>query len=127
MAKVIREDSERFLKSVEPAMGAFLKVGAEKERELKDFEEPVGEVARKYLLEDLNLVAVACELSEENPQKLKQRIAESDDLKRLGLGALTQDGGLIKRGAWESLRGTSQMQQAARELGFTTINVSRSR
>ncbi len=84
-------------------------------------------VARKYLLDDLDLTAVACELFEADAKRLRQRIADSDVLRKLGLGALTRDGGLIKRGAWESVRSTSQMQQAARELGYGPLQVLPSR
>jgi hypothetical protein len=39
--------------------------------------------------------------------------------RQLGLRALALKGGRIKRAAWESRRGTSQMQQAAREFGYS--------
>jgi serine/threonine-protein kinase len=127
MAKLVRKDGDRFLKSLEEAAGKFLKVGPDKDRPLKDFPEPVGAVARKYLLEDLDLSAVACELFVEDPKRLRRRIEDNEDMRKLGLGALAQEGGLIKRGAWESVRGTSQMQQAARELGFTPFLIARGR
>jgi serine/threonine-protein kinase len=127
MNRLVREDGSRFLKALKQAVGEFLKVGPDRDRPIKEFSEPVGEVARKYLLEDLDLTAVACELYVADPKRLRQQIKDSDDLRTLGLGALTRERGLIKRGAWEAVRGTSQMQQAARELGFTPFLVASGR
>jgi serine/threonine-protein kinase len=121
MTGLIRQDVKRFLTALDRSAGEFLKVGAEKDRPIREFIEPVGEVARKYLLDDLDLTTVAAELFVANPKNLQTKIRENEKLRRLGLGALLREGGLIKRGAWESVRGSSQMQQTARELGFTSV------
>jgi serine/threonine-protein kinase len=119
MKQLLQDDGDRFLGGLEKAVGRFLRAGADKDRPARELPEPVGEVARKYILEDLELETVACELFVEDAARLRKRIEDSADLRKLGLGALAQKGGTVKRGAWESVRGTSQMQQAARELGYT--------
>jgi serine/threonine-protein kinase len=123
MAGLIRKDAGRFAAALEETVGKFLQVGPDKGRRLKDFPEPVGVVARKYLLDDLDLAAAASELFVKDPQRLRQRIQDSETLQRIGLGALARDGGLIKRGAWEAVRGSSQMQQAAGVLGYSALRV----
>jgi hypothetical protein len=97
-------------------------VGRDKNKPVQDFPEPVGEVARKYLNDDLDLTTAAAELFIRDPQKLASRIEASETLKRIGLGALASKDGHVKRGAWESVRGFSQMQQAAAELGYSAFS-----
>lgn len=118
----IDRDAKLFQASLEQAIGPFLRVDEEsKKKPLTELPEPVGAVAAKYYAakEDLDAVTVACELFLDNPEQLKAKAIASDVLRDLGLGTLAIDGGKIKRGTWESVRGTSQMQQAAREFGFS--------
>jgi serine/threonine-protein kinase len=119
MTRLVRKDKDRFLAALENAGAKFLQVGPDKGRPIQDFPEPVGVVARNYLLDDLDLAAAASELFLKDPTELRRRIEEEGTLREIGLGALAQDGGLVKRGAWEAVHGSSQMQQAAAVFGYT--------
>lgn len=122
MNGLIARDEKQFLGALEEAVGPFLRDGANKDRPLKEFPEPVGEVARTYLNDDLDVAMVASELYLQDAKKLQPLIDQSAEARLLGLGALAQDGGLIKRSGWEARRGSSQMQQAARKLlGYSTL------
>ncbi len=57
----------------------------------------------------------------EKPDDLKKMLADPTGfLRKIGLGALLKEVGRSgKRPAWESFRGSSQMQQAARVLHYT--------
>jgi serine/threonine-protein kinase len=112
----LKEDEGRFLRALEKATGPFLRVGADRDRPLKDFAEPVGEIGRLYRLVDLDLTAAACELDVAKPGDLKALIAASKGLRELGLAPLLQEGGAVKRADWERVGGTSLMQRAAREI-----------
>ena len=123
MKKLIKKDSETFVRAAEAAMGKYLRFGPDKDRPFAELPEPVAAVAHQYLLKEMDLATVAAELYLPDPAKLKQKLEDPDSyLRRLGLGALLKDGGTIKRAAWESVRGSSQMQQSAREMGFTPYN-----
>jgi hypothetical protein len=103
-------------RALEKATGPFLRVGADRDRPLKDFAEPVGEIGRLYRLVDLDLTAAACELDVARPEDLKALITASKGLRELGLGTLLQEGGAVKRADWERVGATSLMQRAAREI-----------
>ncbi|MCI0464987.1 MAG: hypothetical protein L0Z62_49325 [Gemmataceae bacterium] len=118
----ITRDQQLFLLSLEQTIGPFLRVEAASQKTpLTELPEPVGDVAKRYYAakDDLDATTVACELHVDNGKIIMDKAASSDVLKELGLGALTVEGGKIKRGVWESVRGTSQMQQAAREFGYS--------
>jgi serine/threonine-protein kinase len=115
MDKLAKKDTERFLKALEEAAGPFLKVGADKDKPITDFTEPVGEIARLYRLVDLDLTMVACELDLEDPKVLLTKLGEKK-VKELKLGSLLKEGGVIKRAEWERVGATSQLQRVAREL-----------
>jgi serine/threonine-protein kinase len=122
MNAAIERDQALFLAALERTIGPYLRVDeATKNTPITDLPEPIGEVARRYyaLKEDLDAVTVACELYLEQPQSVVDKANSSGVWRQLGLGVLAQKGGRIKRGAWESRRGTSQMQQAAREFGYS--------
>jgi serine/threonine-protein kinase len=116
MKKLVQEDEERFLAAVEKATGPYLKVDAGKDREIKDFAEPIGPLARMYLLRELGLEEAAVELGLPDPNVLKGAIQTNQTLRQLGLGPLAI-GGTIKREAWESRsRFNSPFQDAANAL-----------
>jgi serine/threonine-protein kinase len=119
MNRLLQEDETRFLGALEKAVGKFLRVGADEKKPLKDFAEPVGDVARRYRIEFLDLKAVALELDVEDPESLVHKIGEKR-FKQLGLEALLKPGGVIGRLEWESGRGDSLMQEVAQELRFTS-------
>jgi hypothetical protein len=117
MARLVGSDEARFLAALEKAVGKFLRVGADAKKPLKDFAEPVGDVARRYRLEFLDLKAVALELDVEDPAVVLRKVGEKK-LKQLGLEALLQPGGVVSRLEWEAGEGDSLMQEVARELRF---------
>jgi serine/threonine-protein kinase len=124
MDRLLDEDEQRFMLALERAVKPFLQVGANKQRDLKDFPEPVGEVARAYRLGFLDIQTVACELNSKDPDALQKQLG-SQRLKELGLEALSSPGGVIGRLEWEasnfSRNGISLMQEVARELRFTPV------
>jgi len=118
----ISRDQKIFLAALELTVGKFLRVdAASRATAITEFAEPVSEVAKRYyaMKDDLDATTVACELHLEKPQQVIDRADSSDVWKELGLGILAVERGRIKRAAWESLLGTSQMQQAAREFGYS--------
>jgi serine/threonine-protein kinase len=112
MEKLTLEDEERFLQAADRATGPFLKTGADAGKKITEFAEPIGPIARWYLLQEVDLVAAAAELGIADPKELALFIRASDKLMRLGLGVLPQ-GATIKRAEWERLEGTSLFQDAA--------------
>jgi serine/threonine-protein kinase len=118
MDKLLRRDETHFLNALDRATGRFLKVGADKDRDIRDFtREPTAAIAKLHLKGDLGPDEVARELGIEDPKELQEAIRTNRTLReKLGLGPLAQ-GEAIKRDAWESLaEGFSPFQQAAEEL-----------
>jgi hypothetical protein len=118
MEQFFGKDEVCFLTALDKATAPFLKAGADRGKAVQDFQEPVGEVARRYFGE-VSLDQAARELGIDNPQALKRVIAQSSRLQRLGLAPLLD--GTIKRAAWEeALPVQSLFQEAARALGRGT-------
>lgn len=123
MKRMVDEDTERFVQAYERAAGRFLKVGEDKDRDITSFKEPVGVLARRYILEELDVNAAATELGIPDPNRLQAVIGANDRLRELGLGPLAR-GNSIKREAWESMaRGMSAYQEAANALELGTPRV----
>ncbi len=117
----VEADRRQFLKSLEDTIGPFLRSGEEAQRPLEEFPEPVSEVARGYILEELDLAAVAAELHEPDVKRLRVKLENDELLKGLGLGVLLRDGGKIKRAFWDgNADGNSVMQLTGSSLDFTT-------
>src|SRR5262249_51216817 len=85
MQKLIQEDTDRFMAAVDRATGKFLKVGPDKDRDIKDFSDPVGPLARMYILRELGVEEAAVELGLPDPNLLKAAIQANEYLRRLGL------------------------------------------
>jgi serine/threonine-protein kinase len=116
MQKLVQEDADRFLAALDRATGKFLKIGADKDRDIKDFADPVGPLARMYILRELGVEEAATELGLPDPNLLKGAIQANEYLRRLGLGPLA-NGATIKRETWESRsRFNSPFQDAANTL-----------
>jgi serine/threonine-protein kinase len=116
MDRLLADDSGRFLAALEMAAGAILKVGPDRDKPIGDFPEPIGSVARLYH-KDLGPAQVAAELGLKDPKALQDAIRANPELRRLGLGPLLQEGGMIKRAAWESLKFlNTPFQEAAAQL-----------
>jgi len=114
-AALMKDDEDRFIAALDRSAGRFLKVGADKSKDIREFtDEPIGRVVRAYN-RDLTLADVAAELGL-TETRLSAAVADNDRLRQIGLGALTQ-GGTVKRDAWASLKQRiSPFQRAALEL-----------
>jgi hypothetical protein len=121
MEGLVKQDTDRFLAALEKAIGPFLREGSDKDKPIRDFPEPIGELARFYRLNYLDLKAVACELDVEDPQVIVRQVGETK-LKRLGLDGLLR-GGVVGRQEWEAVDGLSLMQELARELRYTPLPI----
>src|SRR5262249_27979329 len=106
--------------ALDRAAGPFLKVGGDRDKDVKDFAEPVGAVARLYLLREVGAAEAAYELGLPDARRLQGAIDSSERLRELGLRPLSR-GGTIKREVWESLSGLiSPYQEAAGVLEVGT-------
>ena len=103
MDRLLKQDADRFLAALEQAIGPFLREGADKDKPIREFPEPVAEVARFYRLDYLDLKAVAAELDVEDPREIVRTVGETK-LKRLGLDGLLKDG-VVSRPEWEATDG----------------------
>ncbi|MEI6233894.1 MAG: c-type cytochrome domain-containing protein [Planctomycetota bacterium] len=129
MKRKVDEDSERFVGALMRTVSPFMKLDeklAEFQKDpknkgmtlsdvMKKAENPVGESARRYLLNDVDLAMAAAELGFEKPEELATIIKYNARLQALGLMPLA-NGQLIKRGDWEAIDGFSLFQDVAREL-----------
>ncbi len=121
MQKMVAADSESFMRSVTRVLKPHLVE--------EDFSavgdgfpaEPVGEVARWYLLQPMSLETVASELYHPNVDTLRVLIKSDARARQIGIGQLKNDSGTIKREAWHSIEGRSLMQQAAEVLGYAPV------
>ena len=122
MDKLLQKDEQRFLGSMSEAMGSFLQIGEDADKDIKSFPDPIGATAR-YYQKDLELDDVAAELGFD-PAELKAIIRTNLRLREFGLGPLLQ-GAAIKRSHWQNLeRSLSPFQQTAFELQVGTPNRS---
>lgn len=118
MQKIVASDSELFIGTVSNLVKPYLLE--------EDYNavgdgfpvEPVGEVARWYLLQPMTLETVASELYHPNSETLRILVKSDPRARQLGIGQLRKDNGTIKREAWHSIEGRSLMQQAADVLGY---------
>lgn len=114
MQKMVRSDSDVFMKSIKEATGPFLQVAEDANKDISEFAEPVTKVNRRYLL-NVDLATAARELGlpatreQAKPLGLKsqQDLAVLGDLqlfKELGL-ANWNNAGTISRENWEKAFG----------------------
>jgi serine/threonine-protein kinase len=120
MKHLLQQDVDRFTAALEKATGPFLKVGPDAGKDIKDFEEPVGKVARAYLLKEVSAADAAYELGLSDLKLLQTAIKANDRLRILGMSPLAR-GGSVKREAWETMEGLiSPFQEAASVLEVGT-------
>jgi serine/threonine-protein kinase len=120
MDKLLNEDEERFMQALDRATARFLKVGPNKDKDLRDFAEPIGVIARQYILRELGLDEAAYELGLPDAKGLQLALTANERMRELGLLPLAK-GGTIKREVWESLeRFISPFQEAASALELGT-------
>jgi len=118
MRKLVEDDEKAFKNVAFDLLKPFLLAGDDKGSEVDKLPEPVGEVAKKYLLEPMNLDTVASELFYSDIATLRVLLKKNPQARMIGLGQLTNENGTIKRAAWEVRQGRSLMQQAADVLGY---------
>ncbi|MFN9717675.1 MAG: c-type cytochrome domain-containing protein [Planctomycetota bacterium] len=120
MQKLVLQDQDLFVRALEKTIGPYLKVGADAQKSVLDFPEPVGKVAELYS-RDLTPRELALELDIQKPDVLQAKIEANRELLRYGLGTMIQNPpGTLKREKWESRDGTSLMQDVAAELRLGT-------
>jgi serine/threonine-protein kinase len=122
LLKLQESDRRQFMEALELAVGPFLKQGEDAQRSLKDFPEPVREVAFRYE-GGVGLEEAAYELGVD-PGKLSSDL-NSVALQNLGLGPLLAKDNRIPRDMWDSRadRGVSLFQAVSRELGSTPLSI----
>jgi serine/threonine-protein kinase len=116
--ELVQSDERRFLDALDRAIGPFFRDGVGKDKPIKEWPEPVADIAMRYRLVYLDLQTVASELDLAKPTDLLTKLGEKK-IKQLGLEPLLKEGGLISRAEWEALEGISLMQETARELRAT--------
>lgn len=94
MDRLIERDRSRYLQQLERAIGPFLKIGGDKDKDISRFPEPVSKVIAKYN-QPLTITDVACELGLQDAARLT-----TSGLGKLGLGVLESTDGEIQRTFW---------------------------
>ncbi len=121
MRDEIDKINKAFTQKLEESMAEFLRYDGGPKPDFAYMPEPVAEVSRRFLLEDMNIETVACELDESKPEDLLVLLKRTQELRGLGINVLSRENGAIKRDAWESKSGPTLMQETARVLGFTPV------
>jgi serine/threonine-protein kinase len=120
MNALLKEDEERFMTALAKCTKEFLLVGEDEKKDLAQFPDPIGLVAKRYFNRDLDIADVASELDIEDPKTVEGMVRGNRNLKELGLGPLSE-GASIKREVWEFYKDhISLFQLVAREIGFGT-------
>ena len=116
MQQLVRRDQELFVEAQQQLLGPILCVGPDADKQVLDFPEPVGKVAEMYS-RDLTANEVSLELGYASVEQMQQDIRANRELLLLGMGTLIQSPpGTLKREKWETVDGTSLMQDVARKL-----------
>ncbi len=120
MEDLMKQDEEQYLESLEKIIKPFLRVGADKEKDIKLFPEPVTAIASPFLKGMVTLEDAAVELGV-SKDKL-QTIIENNPVLRDELGLqILANGGTLRREVWQSPKGlVSPYQGAAAELKLGT-------
>jgi hypothetical protein len=110
MDDLVKQDEERFVKALEKTVGPFLKVGPDRDKPIREFGEPVGEVTRAYLLKDVSLERAAAELGIEKADVLAGMVRGNPELKEIGV-LPPANGKTVKRDDWEAVDVTASLFQ----------------
>jgi hypothetical protein len=111
--RLVKADEERFVAALDRAIGPFLRAGPDKDKPVRAFEEPVGEVARAYRVRqggEVDLAKAAAELGVERPDVLAGMVRGNPALKELGVLTLA-NGKTVKRDDWDAVDETSSLFQ----------------
>lgn len=116
MQALVRKDQQLYVAAQQRLLGPILCVGPDAGKQVLDFAEPVRKVAELYS-RDLTPQDVAFELGYAELELLQQDIRANRELLKLGLGTLIQNPpGTLKREKWETVDGSSLMQDVAAVL-----------
>lgn len=119
MDQLLSRDDRLFMNSIDDLLAPILQVEEDKQKDIREFPEPVGALARLYN-KDLGIEEVALELGMTDPESLAASIRASSRLRTLGLAPLAQ-GEKIKRALWDSqAKVLSTLQLTASELDLGT-------
>jgi serine/threonine-protein kinase len=120
MDRLLEEDEADYLAAVDRILTPYLRIGPDKNRDIKQFPEVVSSLASPYLRGGIDVEQAALELGLK-AEKLKTRIENNGKLANaLGLKTWTT-GGELKRQLWESVLDIySPFQEAAAELQLGT-------
>jgi hypothetical protein len=98
MQKLVREDQKFFLIALEAAIGSFVKVEGDSDREIEEFPEPITRVSNRYQ-QDITISVAERELGIKTEE---MKIAGSPrTLRELGLANWINPGGAVSRETWE--------------------------
>ncbi|MCA9075916.1 MAG: hypothetical protein KDA93_12835 [Planctomycetaceae bacterium] len=112
--KLVDKDRQRFLTSLDEAIGPFLR-GEGDTTPITELREPVGVIARQYT-ENMAFEDVAAELQFEDHGNLRFMFG-TPAYRQFGLGVLVDDK-VISRDLWERLTPFSTYHEVAQMLGF---------
>ena len=119
MDKLLKKDSDRFLRALDEAIGPMLRIGDDANRDIREFPEPIGNIARFYY-RNVQLDEVTYELGFDDPRLVQFAVKTNTNLQKLGLLPIVS-GHAIKRELWESReKVVSPFQEAAREFDVGT-------
>ncbi len=123
--RLLDRDERDYLTALDEILTPYLRVGADKKRDIKDFPEVVSSLASPYLRGTVDVKQAAFELGID-VDKLEKEIAKNATLRdELGLKIWTT-GGVLQRQTWESKRDTlSPFQSTASELNLGVPRHSR--
>ncbi len=117
MKRLVDQDEEDYLRTLELVIAPYLRVGIDKDKDIKLFPEPVSSLASKYLSAPVEAEYAALELGFQDVKELTYAIKGNTKLSDvLGLKTWT-NGGSIRRQEWQSVREQfSPFQETAAEL-----------
>lgn len=119
MARYVTGDRNRFMNALEMAIGPFLKIEQDAQRDISEFAEPIGAVCRFYQ-RDITPESAAFELGVSSPEELQNLVKFNRQLMSMGLGPLV-NGDCIKRADWENREAfVSPYQETMRIMGLAT-------
>lgn len=117
MDRWVDQDEAEYLVALEKIVGPYLRVGADKDKDLKLFPEPVTSLASPFLRGNVKVDEAARELYLDSGKELQAIVKGNGRLRdELGLKVWANDG-TLKRSAWHSVINIySPYQEAAAEL-----------
>ena len=118
MDALLNQDQKLFLTSLSEAIFPFMPEKAAELSLLSEMDDPISYLVKIHRDDDLTIDTIAAELDEKNPDDLIKVIKASQHLNQeLGLNALIQKNGTIKRSSWEKIDTYSMFQKCCNSMG----------